>query len=130
MLAKFLKYFYPLLHLYTFALLPDSHCRVKDLNKFLKLLGKLLNKDYTSHLEGHNNALQEAYKQYELRFGGTSYAGPIEQTSPATRSWRLICVFDQEKEKLPSIMSLTRAAKNNELNMFWIPSSQTHDMKT
>ena len=78
MLMKFLKYFYPLPHLYAFALLLDPRCRVKILTKFLKLLGKQLNKDYTSYMEGHKNALQEVYKQYELRFEGTSDVGLVE----------------------------------------------------
>ena len=90
MVEKFLKYFYPLPHLYAFSVLLDPRSRVPGLKTFLKLLKRQLGFDYSSDLEGHTNALQEAYKLYEPRYGGTVGQAPIAQTLPASASWRLL----------------------------------------
>ena len=91
MVEKFLKYFYPLPHLYAFSVLLDPRSRVPGLKAFLKLLKRQLGPDYSSNLEGHTNALQEAYKLYELRYGETAGEALIAQTSPVLASWRLLC---------------------------------------
>ena len=75
MVEKFLKYFYPLPHLYAFSVLLDPRSRASGLKTFLKLLKRQLGPDYSSDLEGHTNALQEAYKLYEGNCGtGPDYA--------------------------------------------------------
>ena len=118
---------FPLPHLYAFALLLDPRCRLKGLKKFLRLLEKLLGKYYTTLAKGHKNALQEAYKQYELQFGGTSDQG----------DWAYVAAFSELEddsltgserggvawapEKYPNITSST---------CFWIPNSQTLVMTT
>ena len=58
MVEKFLKYFYPLPHLYAFSVLLDPRSRVPGLKAFLKLLKRQLGPNYPSNLEGHINALQ------------------------------------------------------------------------
>ena len=90
MVEKFLKYFYPLPYLYAFSVLLDPRSRVPSLKAFLKLLKRQLGPDYSSDLEGHMNALQQAYKLYELRYGETAGQATIAQTSPASASRRLL----------------------------------------
>ena len=118
MVSKFLKYFYPLPHLYAFSILLDPRSRVPGLKTFLKLLKRQLGPDYVSDLEGHTNALQEAYKVYELRYGGTTGQAPIAQTSPASASWRLLREQSQLEDDSPSRMNPPVRPEHNELNVF------------
>ena len=74
--------------------------------------------DYSSDLEGHINALQQAYKLYELRYGGTAGQVPIALTSPASASWRLLCEQSQSEDDSPSSMSPPVRAEHNKLNVF------------
>ena len=85
---------------------------------FLKLLKRQLGPDYSSDLEGHTNALQEAYKVYELRYGGTTGQAPIAQTSPASASWRLLREQSQLEDDSPSRMNPPVRPEHNELNVF------------
>ena len=51
---------------------------------------KQLGPDYLSDLAGQTNALQQAYKLYELQYERTASQAPIAQTSPVPASWRLL----------------------------------------
>ena len=118
MVEKFLKYFYPLPHLYAFSVLLDPRSRVPSLKAFLKLLKRQLGPDYSSDLKGHTNALQEAYKLYELRYGGTTGQASIAQTSPASACWRLLREQSQSEDDSPSSMSPPVRPEHNKLNVF------------
>ena len=118
MLEKFLKYFYPLPHLYAFAFLLDPRNRYKGLQQFLKVLTRQLGPDYVSLVDDHAAALQEAYSVYELRFGVTSDQAPTEKTSPTSASWRLVREDLQDEEESPSSVSPSGGTSHNELNVF------------
>ena len=118
MLEKFLKYFYPLPHLYAFAFLLDPRNRYKGLQSFLKVLTRQLGPDYASLVDDHAAALQEAYSVYELRFGVTSDQAPTEKTSPTSASWRLVREDLQDEEESPSSVSPSGGTEHNELNVF------------